>query len=44
MDKFLENWRNDKKYRAKIKLLLYGLFLIFVTIYAIIIVKILKTI
>ena len=34
MDKFIENWHNDRKYRAKIKLLLYALFLMFMTIYA----------
>ena len=31
---FIEKWKTDKKYQAKIKLLLYGLFIIFVTIYA----------
>lgn len=34
MNEFIENWHNDKKYQAKIKLLLYGLFIIFVTIIA----------
>lgn len=34
---FIEKWKYDKKYQAKIKLSLYGLFIIFVTVYAIII-------
>ena len=34
MNKFIENWQNDKKYRAKIKLLLYGIFIFIVSIYA----------
>ncbi len=35
MDQFMEKWHNDNKFRAKIKLLLYGIFIIIVTIYAI---------
>ena len=35
MDKFLEQWKEDKKFRAKVKLLLYGLFIIGATIYAV---------
>ncbi len=34
MDNFLEKWKDDKKYRAKIKLLLYGVFIVIVAIYA----------
>lgn len=34
MDAFLEKWKNDKKYRAIIKLSLYGLFIILVIIIA----------
>jgi hypothetical protein len=34
MDKFIEKWKNDNKFRAKIKLLLYGIFIVIVTIYA----------
>ncbi len=33
MDNFMEKWKTDKKFRAKIKLLLYGLFLVSVIIY-----------
>lgn len=32
---FFEKWQSDKRYRAKVKLLLYGIFIIIVTIYAI---------
>ena len=35
MNEFIKKWHNDKKYQAKIKLLLYGLFIIFVTIIAV---------
>ena len=35
MDKFLEKWKNDKKYKAKIKLIVYMTFALFVTIYAV---------
>lgn len=35
MNDFLEKWRSNNKYRAKIKLILYGLFFIIVSIYAI---------
>ena len=35
MDKFLENWKNDHRYRAKIKLSLYSLFILLVSVYAI---------
>ena len=35
MDKFIEKWRSDKKCRAKMKLLLYGIFIFCVSIYAI---------
>ena len=35
MKEIIEKWHNDKKYRAKIKLLLYGIFIILVTIYAV---------
>lgn len=35
MNKFLKKWRNDKKYRAKIKLSLYSLLFIIISIYAI---------
>ena len=35
MDKFIEKWQSDKKYRAKIKLLLYVIFIIIITIYAV---------
>ena len=31
---FLKKWHNDKKYQAKIKLLLYGIFILLATIYA----------
>jgi len=34
MDKYIEKWKNDNKFRAKIKLLLYGIFIVSVTIYA----------
>ena len=34
MDNFMEKWKTDKKFRAKIKLLLYGVFLVIVIIYA----------
>lgn len=34
MNEFLEKWRSDSKYRAKIQLLLYGVFIIGVAIYA----------
>ncbi len=34
MDIFIEKWKNDNKFRAKIKLLLYGIFIVIVTIYA----------
>lgn len=34
MDKFLEKWKEDKKFRAKMKLLLYGVFLLIIIIYA----------
>ena len=34
MKEFSEKWHNDKKFRAKIKLLLYGIFIIAVTLYA----------
>lgn len=33
MDKYIEKWKEDKKFRAKIKLLLYGIFLVIVIIY-----------
>lgn len=35
MGSFLEKWQNDKKYRAKMKLLLYLVFIIAVSIYAV---------
>lgn len=35
MNDFLEKWKNDKKYQAKIKLILYGVFILFVSVYAI---------
>ena len=35
MEEILEKWKNDKRYRTKIKLLLYTLFVIVVSIYAI---------
>lgn len=35
MNKFLEKWKTDKKYQTKIKLLLYTLFIVIVSIYAI---------
>lgn len=35
MEKFLEKWKTDKKYQIKIKLLLYTLFVVIVSIYAI---------
>ena len=34
MNEFLEKWKNDKKYRTKIKLLAYIAFLVIVSIYA----------
>ena len=34
MDDFLEKWRTDNKFKAKVKLALYGVFMIFVIIYA----------
>ncbi len=34
---FTKKWQSDKKYQAKIKLLLYGIFIIIVTIYVMII-------
>ena len=34
MDKFVEKWKTDNKFRAKIKLILYGIFIVVVTIYA----------
>ncbi len=33
MNDFIEKWQNDKKYQAKIKLLLYGVFIIGVLIF-----------
>lgn len=35
MNEFIEKWKNDKKYQTKIKLLLYTLFVVFVSIFAI---------
>ena len=35
MDDFLKKWRGDKKYQAKVKLLVYLIFVIAVSIYAI---------
>jgi len=35
MNKFLEKWKSDKKYQTKIKLLLYTVFVIIVSVYAI---------
>lgn len=35
MENFIEKWQNDKKYRAKMKLLLYLVFIIAVSIYAV---------
>lgn len=34
MKEFLEKWHNDKKFKVKIKLLLYTIFIVIVTIYA----------
>ena len=34
MKDFLEKWHNDKKFKVKIKLLLYTIFIVIVTIYA----------
>ena len=34
MNEFLEKWKNDKKYRTKIKLLAYIAFFVIVSIYA----------
>lgn len=34
MNEFVEKWKNDKKYQAKIKLSLYTIFIILVTIFA----------
>lgn len=34
MNEFIEKWKNDKKYQAKIKLSLYTIFIILVTIFA----------
>ena len=35
MENFMQKWQEDNRFRAKIKLLLYGLFIILVTMYAI---------
>ena len=35
MNDFLKKWKNDKKYRAKIKLIAYFIFISFISIYAI---------
>lgn len=34
MDEFIKKWKSDKKYQAKIKLILYGIFIILVVLYA----------
>lgn len=34
MDKFIENWKNNKRYRTKIKLIAYTTFVVIVAIYA----------
>ena len=34
MDNFIKKWKSDKKYQAKIKLILYGIFIILVALYA----------
>ena len=34
MEEFLKKWKSDKKYRAKIKLIFYGVFIILVAVYA----------
>ena len=35
MDDFIKKWHDDKKYRAKVKLILYFIFIVAVSIYAI---------
>ena len=35
MNKFIESWKTDKKFRTKIKLLAYTLFVVIISIYAI---------
>lgn len=35
MENFMQKWQEDNRFRAKIKLLLYGLFIILVTMYAV---------
>ncbi len=34
MNDFISKWKNDNKFKAKIKLLLYGIFILLVTVYA----------
>ena len=34
MDNFIKKWKSDKKYQAKIKLILYGIFIVLVALYA----------
>ena len=34
MEDFIKKWKEDKKYQAKIKLILYGVFIILVVLYA----------